>query len=53
MNLMDYVLDVYTLITRMKTRQNGTKSANTIEILRDLETVRVIKTNIGDKHWYM
>lgn len=53
MNLMDCVLGVYTLITHMKTRQSGTKSANTIETLKDLAIVQAIKTDIGDKYWYM
>jgi hypothetical protein len=37
----------------MKARQNGTKSANTIETLKDLAIVQAIKTDIGDKYWYM
>lgn len=53
MNLMDCVLGVYTLTTHMKTRQNGTKTANITEILKDLAIVQAIKTDIGDKHWYM
>lgn len=53
MNLMDCVLGVYTLITHMKTRQSGTKTVNIIEILKDLAIVRAIKTDIGDKYWYM
>lgn len=51
MNLMDCVLGVYTLITRMKARQNGTKTVNIIEILKDLAIVRAIRINIGDKYW--
>ena len=51
MNLMDCVLGVCTLITRMKARQNGTKYANTIEVLKDLAIVLVIRINIGDKYW--
>lgn len=47
------VLGVYTLTTHMKTRQNGTKTANITEILKDLAIVQAIKTDIGDKHWYM
>lgn len=50
MNLMDCVLGVYTLTTHMKTRQNGTKTANITEILKDLAIVQAIKTDIGDKH---
>lgn len=53
MNLMDCVLGVYTLTTHMKTRQNGTKDVSTTEILKDLAIVRAIKTDIGDKYWYM
>lgn len=53
MNLMDCVLGVYTLTTHMKTRQNGTKTANITEILKDLAIVQAIKTDIGDKYWYM
>lgn len=48
MNLMDCVLDVYTLIVRAKTRQNGTKSANTTEILKDLAIVLVIRISTSN-----